>query len=648
MKGAAILSASTLIVKLLGLLFSIPLANFISAEGMSHFYIAYNIFGLFLMLSTAGLPVAVSRMVGTATSQGRRREADRVFSVAFWLFFCLGLTGCLVMFFGANQIAVWYGSPEANFAIMALAPTLFFISIESSLRGYFQGRSNMVPTATSQIIEAVTKVIIGVGLAFYIIQNFTQDADRWAAVGAIVGVSVSAALGAMYLLGFKFFQGRRDRLQRWGDEPPLTTHQQMLINLVRFAVPITIGSCFLSLLDTVDGAILMQRLQEGAGFTQDMADWWNGTIGHARKFFDLPGAFVVPISTSLLPILSGAIAAKDKRQVDRISSTALRVTLLIGVPSSVGMAIFSQPICQLLLFNQPEVAQEAAPLLTMLSVAIVFSGLLFTTNAILQSFGRATRPVVDMAVGGIIKIVLSYVLIGIPEVAAMGSAISTVVSYVVMVTLNVFAIRGSLPEMDSVVKTALPLVVSAAIMGGVSYGFYWLLAQVVSPRLAVLPAIVVAIVVYAVCVVLFKGVSYDDVAMLPKGATLARLLHMRPEGRPVREAAAPQEPEMPEQLELSDGQGLSAVTQAELEAAQGAASSVEWEAQAELPKLEEGENPLSGAAEPERETVQEAVPSADWEAQQELPPLKEPERPVARREAPPRKGGKYMPRHMRR
>lgn len=120
------------------------------------------------------------------------------------------------------------------------------------------------------------------------------------------------------------------------------------------------------------------------------------------------------------------------------------------------MAIFSRPICQLLLYNQPEVAQEAAPLLTMLSVAIAFSGLLFTTNTILQSFGRATRPVVNMAVGGVVKVVLSYVLLGIPQVAAKGSTISTVVSYVVMVVLNLIAIRGSLPQMDSVVKTALP------------------------------------------------------------------------------------------------------------------------------------------------------------------------------------------------
>ena len=153
----------------------------------------------------------------------------------------------------------------------------------------------------------------------------------------------------------------------------------------------------------------------------------------------------------------------------------------------------------------------------MLSLAIAFSGLLFTTNSILQSFGRATRPVVNMAVGGVVKVVLSYVLIGIPQVAAMGSAISTVVSYVVMVVLNLIAIRSSLPHMDSVVKTALPLVLSAGVMGGVSYGFYWLLSQLVSPRLAVLPAILLAIVVYAACVVLFRGVSYDDVVMLPKG-----------------------------------------------------------------------------------------------------------------------------------
>ena len=524
MKGAVILSASTLLVKVLGLLFSIPLANLIDPKSMSYFYAAYDIFGFFLMLSTAGLPIAVSRMVGTAYAQGRRKEADQVFGVAFWLFFGVGLVGCLAMFFGSKQFASMMGYPGADLAIMALAPTMFFISVMSALRGYFQGRSNMVPTAVSQTIEAVTKVVIGVGLAVYILQQY--DSDDWAAVGAVVGVSISAGLGTIYLVLYKLRQKRRDK-----DLPDVgssgVSRKSMLKSLIWFAIPITIGSCFLSALDIVDMAVLSDRLQQGLHFTQEHVDDLRGLLGNARKFFDLPGAFVIPISTSLLPVLSGAIASNDKRSVDHISSISMRVTLLIAIPASVGMAVFADPICQLLLFNKPDAAAGTAPLLAMLSIAIAFNSTLFTTNAILQSFGRAPTPVVNMAIGGVVKIVLSYVLIGIPEINAMGSAISTVVSYLLIMVLNLIAMRRSLPDMDGFVRMSLPILLSSAVMGAASYGAYCGLCLFVSPKLAVIPAIVLAVAVYAVSIVLFKAVTYDDVAMLPRGEQLARLLHVK-------------------------------------------------------------------------------------------------------------------------
>lgn len=524
MKGAAILTASTLIVKILGLLFSIPLANLIDTEGMSYFYTAYDVFGVFLMLSTAGLPIAVSRMVGTAYSQGRKKEADRVFSVAFWLFFFIGITGCLLMFFGSRQIAQFYGNPDAVYAIMALSPTVFFISVMSALRGYFQGRSNMVPTAVSQTIEAITKVAVGVGLAIYILQRY--DSSEWAAVGAIIGVSVSALLGTIYLTVYKLNQKRKDRAA--GEEDPTSaSRKELLTTLLKFAVPITIGSCFLSLLDLVDGGVMMNQLQHTAGFTELQAKDMQALLGHARKFYDLPGAFVIPISTSLLPVLSGAVASGDSETADRISSTSLRVTLLIAIPASVGMCLFAEPICGLLLAGSPSAAAGTAPLLAMLSVAIAFNGTLYVTNAILQSFGRPALPVINMAIGGVIKIALSYMLTGMPEVNAMGSAISTVVSYCLIMVLNFIAIRRSQPNLDSIVKTALPLIFSAAIMGGVSYGAYWGMCFFLPPRLAVLPAILLAVVVYAVSAVLCRAVTYDDVVMLPKGETLARLLHVK-------------------------------------------------------------------------------------------------------------------------
>lgn len=525
MKGAAILTASTLIVKILGLLFSIPLANLIDTEGMSCFYAAYEVFGVFLMLSTAGLPIAVSRMVGTAYSQGRKKEADRVFSVAFWLFFGIGLVGCLLMFFGSEWIAGFYGNPDATYAIMALSPTLFFISVMSVLRGYSQGRSDMVPTAVSQTIEAVTKVIIGVGLAVYILQQY--DSSQWAAVGAIVGVSVSAGLGTIYLTIYKIRQKRKDKVL-WKDaDPASASRKELLSTLLKFAVPITIGSCFLSLLDLVDGGIMMNQLQRTAGFALEEAQHMEALLGHARKFFDLPGAFVIPISTSLLPVLSGAVASHDQQSVDHISSTSLRVTLLIAIPASVGMCLFSEPICGLLLAGSPAAAEGTAPLLAMLSVAIVFNSTLYVTNAILQALGKPNLPVINMAVGGLVKVAITFCLTAVPEINVMGCAISTVVSYCLIMILNFIAIRRNLPNLDSIVKMAVPLAFAALVMGAVSYGAYWGMCFFLSPRLAVLPSIVLAIVVYAVCVVAFKAVTYDDVAVLPKGETLARLLHVK-------------------------------------------------------------------------------------------------------------------------
>lgn len=531
MVGAAILTVSTLAVKILGLLFSMFLANFIDTESMAYFYTAYDIFSVFLMLSTAGLPIAVSRMVGTAYAQGRKKEADRVFFVAFWLFFGIGLLGCLAMFFGADWISsTVMSTPGAAPAVMALSPTMFFISVMSALRGYFQGRSNMTPTAVSQTIEAVTKVIVGVGLAIYILQRY--DSHDWAAVGAIIGVSFSAFLGTLYLALYKLRQNRKDRAAAQPQDDVSASSKELFLNLLKFAIPITLGSCFLSFLDMTDSAILMHRLQTAAGFSEVEANFLKGLLGHARKFFDLPGAFVIPISTSLLPVLSGAAASNDQRSVNHISSVSLRVTFLISVPASVGMCLFAEPICALLLPGNPEAAAGTAPLLSLLSVAIAFNCTLYTTNAILQALGHPSIPVVNMAVGGLIKIALSYVLNGIPEINVMGSAISTIVSYFLIMALNFIFIRRFLPTVSGIVLPTVSIVLASGIMGAFSYAAYAVLKLFLPIRAAVLPAIVLAVLVYAAGVVLLHAVNYDDVAMLPKGETIARLLHIRKESRP--------------------------------------------------------------------------------------------------------------------
>lgn len=196
------------------------------------------------------------------------------------------------------------------------------------------------------------------------------------------------------------------------------------------------------------------------------------------------------------------------------------------------MCLFAEPICALLLPGNPEAAAGTAPLLSLLSVAIAFNCTLYTTNAILQALGHPSIPVVNMAVGGLIKIALSYVLNGIPEINVMGSAISTIVSYFLIMALNFIFIRRFLPIVSGIVLPTVSIVLASGIMGAFSYAAYAVLKLFLPIRAAVLPPIVLAVLVYAAGVVLLHAVNYDDVAMLPKGETIARLLHIRKESRP--------------------------------------------------------------------------------------------------------------------
>ncbi len=523
-KGAAILSVGTFIVKILGLLFSIPLANIIDASAMSYFYVAYDVFTFFLLISTSGLPVSVSKMVGTAYSQGKRKEGNRVFTLALSCFSTIGAIMALVMFFFAEEFATLMGYSEAKYTVMALSPTVFFISIMSAVRGYFQGRSNMIPTATSQIIEATTKIIVGLGLAFLILSS--GGTDESAAVGAIIGVSASAGFGTIYLILYKLWQNKQDKVLFKSLSEEKVDTKKLFKDLIKFSVPITLGACFLNILDIIDTAIIAERLS-AVGYSIEESEWLRGVFGNARKFFDLPGAFVVPVSASLLPVLSAAVANKDKKQVKSITNTSIKLTYLVSVPASVAMVIFADPICKLLLFANPSAAEGTAPILSTMGVAVMFISALFTTNSIIQSLGHPIIPVINMSIGGFVKIALTYTLVVIPEINILGAAISTAVSYLLIMIINVIYIKKQIPEWEGFWNSAFRPIIASVIMGTVSYGAYYLLTLFLSPAVAILPTIPFAIVVYVIIGVMVKAVTYKDVIMMPKGDKLVRLLKLK-------------------------------------------------------------------------------------------------------------------------
>ncbi|MFI3207343.1 MAG: polysaccharide biosynthesis protein [Clostridia bacterium] len=526
MKGAAILSVTTFLVKLLGLAFSVPIANIVSTEGMSYFYTAYDIFIIFLLLSTSGIPVAVSRMVSTSFAQGEKANAEKIHKVTMYIYIVVGALGTLVMFFFAEQTAALMGNPSAKYCVMALAPTTFFISITSTYRGYFQGRSNMTPTGVSQAIEAVAKVFIGIGLAVIVLD--VTGSDEYAAAAAIIGVTVSSLFAMLYLMICKWRQNKKDKLVYKENQRATRGTRSIVSELVKFSVPIIAGSCFLSVLDTIDMALVMQRLQEAVGFSAEEASWCRGVLGHARKFFDLPGSFVIPISTSLLPVLSVAVIKNRTKDVTRLANSSMKVTMLISTPAAIGMIVFSKPICDLLLYSNPDAAARTAELLSAMSIAIIFITLIFTTRAIMNSFAKTYIPIRNLIIGGFVKLIMTYILVGIPEINVMGSSISTATAYALIVFLNIRAMKKLVPNSNGFFKTIYRPMLSSICMAVFSYGFYYVLTMFVSTKIAIIPTIFVAIALYAVFALVFKAIDYEDVSILPKGKKIARFLKLKP------------------------------------------------------------------------------------------------------------------------
>ena len=514
LKGTAILTAATFIVKFINIFFSIPLANFLDDEGMGHFNTAYDIFVFFSVLASSGTPVAISRLVSVAYAQNRKREADKIFRVAFTLFSGIGLVGCIVMAVFSRQFAMLMNQNDRSmYAIAALAPMCFFMSISSCLRGYFQGRSNMTPI----------KLFVGIALALYFLK--TTGLPELGAAGAILGVSIGSFFAVLYILLYYFRKSRDTRYSPF--EPKVSSVGEILKSILTFAVPVIIGSAFLSALDIVDSSVMMYRLQGAAGVDANSAIAMKGWLGTARKYFDLPNAVIVPISTIVLPMLSGAIAKKEKREINRISTLSLRMTLMVAIPSAAGLCIFAKPICSLLLYSRPEFAANTAPLLAVMAPAVITASLLYTTNAMIQAVGKVYVPVINMIVGTVVRIGVVYVLCGIPEINAMGSAVGTFVSYLVMIILNLIALHRMLPEIPSVVRMGIRPLLASVIMGAVSYPVYLLLTRFMSEKFAVIPVILLAILVYLVAAVFTKAITREEIMQLPKGEKLADKLHLK-------------------------------------------------------------------------------------------------------------------------
>ena len=533
--GAAILAAGILIVKLIGMFYKIPLINIIGEAGAADFNNAYNIYAVLLTVSTAGLPVAVSKLVSEANALDRRNQVRRTFRLALVLFLALGLVSFLVMFFRADALAGMMNDSKAAAGIRALAPAVVCVGCLAALRGYSQGHSNMATTSVSQIIEALCKLVVGLGLAFWLVKQ-GKDPDV-AAAGAITGVTVGTVVALAYMaLDFFLSRGREDT--RGTDRPD--SAGSILANILKIAVPITLSSSMVGIVTVIDSSLVQGQLQSALDLTEQASRTLYGNYSGALNIYNLPTSLMAAITASVIPAVSAALARRDRRGAARITGSALRITALLSFPMGVGLFVLGTPIIRLL-FPKLNVA-VAGPLLSTLGIATPFVCMVLVCNSVLQAHGFINLPVIVMVLGGIVKIVNNYNLVGAIGIA--GAPVGNILCFGLALVLDLVVITRVIPNRPRLLPIFAKPAVASAVMGGAAWAVYGLLSRILSSEqvdqagqtvravsrmgnaAGIFLAIAVAGVVYLVLVIALRAISRDDLALMPKGDKLARLLRL--------------------------------------------------------------------------------------------------------------------------
>lgn len=539
--GAAILTAAVVIVKLIGAVYKLPLNNILGSVGKTYFDTAYLIYNFLMIFSTAGLPLAISKLTSQAHAQGRENQKRKIFSTSVWLFFILGLVGSLLMFFGAEQLAAFEENPMAAQAIRALAPAVFCVCLLACMRGYTQGQGNMKPTAISQVLEALCKVCIGLPLAWFILQKCREtaisqqlaqngsDGVEFVAAGAILGVTVGTILSLAFLI--VYLVTHRSKAESL-DTPD--SSGAIMKSVLAIGIPITLGNSALGIINLIDTKIVMGQLQNALLLSETEAALLNGQYRMAMDMPNMVASFVYPVTMSLIPFAAAAMAQKDTAKANSIISSAFRLIAILALPAGVGLSVLSTPIMRLLLPTQQEDALAAGPHLQILGIALVFICLMILTNAILQTYGKEKLPIFTVIAGGVTKIVMNYILVGNPDINIHGAPISTLCCYMVIVGLNLFFVWKYSPEKPRYLRIFLKPVAASVLMGAAAWAVHGFAARALAGHSAYLAnaaatfcGILAGVVVYAILVIALRILRAEDVQSIPHGKTLIKLLHLK-------------------------------------------------------------------------------------------------------------------------
>ena len=527
------------------------------------------------------MPVALSRLIAEADAHGRRKQEEKTFKVALGTFAVIGVVFSAVMFFGNGWLAEHYlVKPEAALSVRAMAPAILLVCLVSAYRGYCQGNGNMIPTTVDEVLEVLFKVISGLIIAGILVK--TGHGLPEASAGAILGVSIGSVVSLSYMIWYRrknysslsasytaagaktakvstaaaekmpeapageagsSYSGKHlarngstsrasakpesGRLD--GEEDRADSTGEIVKTILKIGIPISLGASIMAILTSLDPGICQSRL-EAAGYSAYDAGVLYGIYAKVQTLFNLPAAFMTPLTVSIVPAVAAAIARGNRAEASDNSEDAMRIASVISMPMGVGLAVLSYPIVNVLYPN----SNEAGPgLLSIMGVASFFVCIVLMENAILQASGKERLPMYAMVSGSIVKIIINWVIIANPKINIYGAPVGTLFGYLWMGIADFIFIRKAVGMKPGVLKVfGVPFLCSLA-MGGAAYGVYFVMTKILGTgtKLSLLvcmaAAMAVAVVIYLAAVILTRSITKEDMALIPGGAKVAKLLRMK-------------------------------------------------------------------------------------------------------------------------
>lgn len=564
MAGVFTIMVAQVLVKLLGFVYRHVLTVIpeFGDEGNGIYGIGFNIYMLLLTVTTVGVPGAISKLVSGKVARGQIKEAKRIFRVALGLFSIVGIIGTLIMIVCAKPMASLAGNDSASGVLLALAPSVIFVSIAAVIRGYFNGMYNMKPSSFNQTLEQIFKAGLTILFVYGIHYIYTNQAElaleyginkdtitAIMAVWANIASTISCAIGLAYL--FIYYQLHKNDINELkdGDQDPITNEDE-IVNaqgsirrivkmILSLSIPMSLASIVSAINRNIDSFTVNNILQQvlpimnpekfannSSLIVAEATRLYGILAGKVDMLIGLPLSINIAFATALVPAVTEAIAKDDKALASKRISYSIRLSMIIALPCSLGLCVLAKPVLELLFHGQVATSPESVLLLQISSFTILFTVMNQTINASLQGIGRMFIPACALCVGVIIKLLLNLILIRIPAINVYGAAVGSVVCHFIATLIVTHVLRKSIKLETNFKDVVLKPLLSVLLMAGITSGFYALMINIIGyeSRIITIASLGVAVITYALAIVILKVLSKEDYLLLPAGDKIYKIL----------------------------------------------------------------------------------------------------------------------------